>query len=178
MRHVEPPFERVYDLGGLGRAGDGLTIALNEESRARLAKWADIEAVDKYEAAVSLRRLSANRFEYQARLVADIVQSCVVTLEPVNSHIEREFSRELHFQEHSPRSEPHAEALTIAAADDEAPEEIESLEFDVAKPLLEEFCLSIDPYPRAPGVAFAPPATHEPASESPFAALKSLKVRR
>jgi hypothetical protein len=177
MKHG-PPFERIYDLGDLGRAGDAVTIALNEECRARVAKWANIEAVETFEATIDLRRLSTNRFECQARLKADIVQSCVVTLEPVHSHIVREFIRELHFQEHKPRNEPRSEVLTIAATDDESPEGIDSLEFDLARPLLEEFCLSIDPYPRAPGVAFAPPAGEEPAPESPFAALKSLKVRR
>jgi hypothetical protein len=178
MRHREPPFDRFYNLGDLGRAGDSVTIVLNEESRARLAKWAEVVAVGKLEATVDLKKLSTNRFEYRARLEADAVQSCVVTLEPVHSHIAREFSRELHFAEHAPRREPRPEALTITAADDDAPEEIDSLEFDLAKPLLEEFSLALDPYPRAVGVAFTPPKSREQPSESPFAALKVLKVRR
>ena len=44
-------------------------------------------------------------------------------------------------------------------------------------PLLEEFVLAIDPYPRAPGVEFAAPVDAEPRPESPFAVLKALKDR-
>jgi hypothetical protein len=178
MSHREPPFERFYNLGELGRTGDSVTIALNEESRARLAKWAEVVAVGKLEATVDLTRLSAKRFEYRARLEADTVQSCVVTLEPVLAHIAREFSRELHFAEHAPRHEPRPEALTIAAADDDTPEEIDSLEFDLARPLLEEFSLALDPYPRATGVAFTAHKSREQPAEGPFAALKALKARR
>jgi hypothetical protein len=40
---------------------------------------------------------------------------------------------------------------------------------------MEEFLLAIDPYPRAPGVAFQPPEGVNEPPESPFAALKGLK---
>ena len=175
MKHGATAFVRTYDLGDLGRAGDQVAIALKESDRKRLAEWAELESVEAFEATVDLKRISANRFGYHARLSSDIVQSCVVTLEPVRSHIEREFSRDLHLvgvRHH----EPYGEALTLAAADDEAPEEIDSPDFDLAGPLLEEFSLAIDPYPRAPGVKFESPAA-EVAPESPFAALKSLKTR-
>jgi len=68
-------------------------------------------------------------------------------------------------------------SLTLAAAEDEAPEEIESLDYDLAGPLLEELSLAIDPYPRAPGVTFESPADETRSAEGPFAALKSLKER-
>jgi hypothetical protein len=63
--------------------------------------------------------------------------------------------------------------LAPGAGDDEAPEEIESTRYDVAGPVLEEFSLAIDPYPRAPGVAYEPPPDEKP--ESPFAVLARLK---
>ena len=173
MKQGGAPFVRTYDLGDLGRAGDRIAVALKESDRKRLAEWAEIESVVAFEATVELKRISANRFGYHARLSSDIVQSCVVTLEPVRSHIEREFSRELHLVDHG-RHE--GEAMTLAAADDEAPEDIESRDFDLAGPLLEEFSLAIEPYPRAPGVTFESPA-EEVAAESPFAALRSLKTR-
>ncbi len=178
MTHGEAPFEFFYRLGELSRAGDEVNIELGDAERRRLAQWAELDAVDKFAAVVSLTRLSANRFGFEARLEADIVQPCVVTLEPVRSHIERTIKRDLHLAQQSPRLAIHTEALTPAAADDEVPEEIESLEFDLAGPLLEEFSLAIDPYPRAPGVNFAQPGEQEPPPESPFAQLKALKERR
>ena len=64
-------------------------------------------------------------------------------------------------------------AVEVPLADD-LPEEIDSLHYDLAAPLIEEFILGLDPYPRAPGVAFQPPEG-EGAAESPFAVLKGLK---
>jgi hypothetical protein len=54
------------------------------------------------------------------------------------------------------------------------PEEIDSLHYDLTAPLIEEFILALDPYPRAPGVEFQAPEG-EGAPESPFAVLKGLK---
>ena len=58
---------------------------------------------------------------------------------------------------------------------EEGPEEIESLHYDLAGPVLEEYVLSLDPYPRRPGVEFAPETGPLDRPESPFSVLKSLK---
>ncbi|HUJ47014.1 MAG TPA: DUF177 domain-containing protein [Rhizomicrobium sp.] len=169
---LAPPIASFVELSDLGQAGEEVTLVANAGQRARLAEWAGLEAVDHFEAVVNLKRLSRSRFGYQASVKADITQSCVVTLEPVRSHLSFEFSRELHLAHAVPKG--WAEEVAPAPADDEGPEEIESTHFDVAAPVLEEFALAIDPYPRAAGVVFKPQAEAEE-RESPFAALKGLK---
>ena len=89
-------------------------------------------------------------------------------------HIERRFQRELHFNPALRRS-PEAPAAEDFPLEDDLPEEIGSLHYDLAAPLIEEFVLAIDPYPRAKGVEFEPPGAGEEAPESPFAVLKGLK---
>ena len=174
----ETPFEVDYDLGDLGRAGADLRVEADGEDRARIAQWADVRAVESFAATVRLRKHSANRFALDADLEADIVQNCVVTLEPVKSHISRAVHRELHLADRIRLKPNETIPLGAGAGDDEVPEEIESLTYDLAGPLLEEFSLAIDPYPRAPGVEFAaPPETPEPPKENPFAVLKALKDR-
>jgi uncharacterized metal-binding protein YceD (DUF177 family) len=170
---VAPPITSFVELSDLGQAGDEVTIAANAGQRARLAEWAGLEAVDHFEAVVNLRKLSRSRFGYQASVKADITQSCVVTLEPVLSHLSFEFARELHLAHAVPKG--WAEEAVVTPAADEGPEEIESTNFDVAAPVLEEFALALDPYPRAAGVVFKPEDEPEEARESPFAALKGLK---
>ena len=138
---------------------------------ARLARWAGVDAVRGFGAQVELRRLSRTQFSFEAELEADIVQSCVVTLDPVATHIVKQITRELHF---SPRPRAEGGELTLSAGDEDVPEEIASLDYDLAGPLLEEFALAIDPYPRKQGVSFETPADEAEPSQSPFAVLKRL----
>lgn len=172
MKSFMPPLQHNFDLGDLSQAGSVVDVAAGDAELARIAEWAGVDAVSRFQAAVNLRRLSQSRFQFDADLDADIVQSCVVTLEPVPSHITRHIARELHLASRMPAEEGE---LTLSAGDDEVPEIITSLDYDLAAPLLEEFALAIDPYPRKEGAAFAPPEEPKDAAESPFAVLKSLK---
>ena len=180
MTTETPPFQDNFYLGDLNRGGVELRLAAKAEELTRIAHWADVAAVEKFEAAIRLRKHSANSFSLDAELTANVVQECVVTLAPVKSHIERHVHRELHLTAPMRHRGDSTIALSENAGEDDVPEEIDSLEYDLAAPLLEEFALAIDPYPRAPGVEFAAPPepSGEPQKpESPFAVLKSLKNR-
>jgi len=167
-----PPLLRRFDLGDLSQAGSEVTVAADGDELARLATWAGVDAVRSFRATVSLRRISQTCFDFEADLDADIVQSCVVTLEPVQSHVARHVSRELLL---APDARPAAGELTLSAGDDDVPEAIDSLDYDLAAPLLEELVLAIDPYPRKAGAAFERPQEPGAAPDSPFAVLKTLK---
>ncbi|HEY8950066.1 MAG TPA: DUF177 domain-containing protein [Rhizomicrobium sp.] len=170
-----PPFEHIYDLSDLSSAGADVKIALKPEQRAKLAAWLEVESVEAFEATVALRKLALNRYRLDARLTCDLTQPSVVTLEPLKTRIEESFSRELHVAHRLRRAIADDEELTLAAGDDDAPEEIETSRYDLAGPLLEELSLALDPYPRAQGEAFAAPEEPGGKPESPFAVLKKLK---
>jgi hypothetical protein len=169
------PVERIYDLDRLSEAGYETEIVLNDVQRRELAGWVDVVGVNKFEGRVSLRRLSASRFAYTAHLDADIVQSCTVTLDPVYASISIDFTRSLLLVRQVKKVLDFSGELSAAAGEDDVPEEIDSTRYDLAAPLLEEFSLAIDPYPRAPGVAFEAGEKVADAPESPFAVLKALK---
>lgn len=171
-----PPFERFYDLNRLSEAGYEAAVEPDAAQRAKLAEWAELVSVERFEGLVSLKRLAPDRFAYSAHLEAAVTQSCTVTLEPVFSNIVINFSRILQLVPELRRGWEGSVELSPAAGDDEVPEEIDSTRYDLAAPLLEEFVLAIDPYPRAPGAAFAPPADADK-PESPFAALEALKAK-
>ena len=118
---------------------------------------------------LTLRKHAANSFSLDAELTADIVQDCVVTLEPVRSHIDRRIHRELHLTATVRHRGDAGIALFQHAGEDDLPEEIDSLQYDLVAPLLEELALAIDPYPRAPGVEFAAPPKTEGPADSPKA---------
>jgi uncharacterized metal-binding protein YceD (DUF177 family) len=173
-----PPLERFFDLGDLSQAGSEVVVEASPADLPGLAQWAGVEAVNGFKAAVSLKRLSQSRFTFEADLEADIVQSCVVTLEPVPSRLACHITRELHLASRLPRGlKAEAGELTLSAGDDDVPETITSLDYDLAAPLLEEFVLAIDPYPRKAGSAFAVPPEQASKPQTPFAALKSLKEK-
>jgi hypothetical protein len=169
------PLSRLYDLSDLSEGGIEVLVAANPEQRVQLAKWADIDAVDDFHALVTLRRRSGNRFAYDATVSADIVQSCVVTLEPVRSHLALNICRILHLTKLPLNAKIGPQELSPGS--EEGPEEIQDTRYNIAAPLLEEFVLAIDPYPRCPGVAFEP-ESDEDTAKGPFEMLKSLKGPR
>lgn len=169
------PLERVYNLGRLGKAGAEVDVTANASELVQLARWAAVRSMPSFAARVALKRVSPSHYTYLGEFQADVVQDCVVTLEPVRSLLKRQIRRELHLAG-SPRTTAVDDVVVEALPDDdEIREEITSLRYDLAGPLLEELALAIDPYPRAPGAAFVVPAKPITTMESPFAVLKNLK---
>lgn len=170
------PLERFHDLSALPVAGYELNIVPGTEELRALAKWAGVEDVSRLKAHVSVRAQSKTRFLEEAQLDAEIVQSCVVTLQPVRTHIARSFTRVLHLMPGVHRFADQGGPISATAVAEEAPDEIDSPVYDLGAPLREELALAIDPYPRAPGVAFEPPADND-RPQSPFAVLEGMKRR-
>jgi uncharacterized metal-binding protein YceD (DUF177 family) len=171
------PLAHVYNLARLGNSGDMVTFAADEGERAAIARWAGILSLGRMDTKVEIKKLGPVRFGLDFTLSAEVTQACVVTLEPVAARLEHRFHRELLFagpSRHKPVPES-APDVVLDSLEEEGPEEISSLHYDLAAPVLEEFALALDPYPRCPGVAFEPPPEAVVAPESPFAVLKSLK---
>ena len=129
------PLAHPYNLNRLGQSGDTVTVGPPDEERTALARFADVLHVDDFVGQVELKKSAANRFHLDFTLTADIRQACVVTLVDVPSHIERRFARELHFSPGSRRAPEMPSAETVSL-DDDLPEEIDSLHYDLAAPLI------------------------------------------
>lgn len=168
------PLERLHDLADVPESGFEIAIAATAGERKRLADWAGVNEVSRLSGHIRVRRQSRARFLLETDFEAGIVQTCVVTLAPVNVHIERHFERALQLAPRLPRFVDKGGQVAPASADENAPDEIESTQYDLAGPLREEFALAIDPYPRAQGVEFAPPEDND-GPESPFAVLGRLR---
>lgn len=173
------PLAHSYNLARLGNAGDDVRFSADEAERGRIAKWTDIPSVEKLDVRVRIQKLETDRFGLAFELDADVTQSCVVTLEPVPAQIRHSFSRELVFvgpsRHRADEAKKQAAESEIVVDLEEGPEEITSLHLDLAAAVLEEFVLSLDPYPRRPDVKFSPETGDSAPPESPFAVLKGLK---
>jgi hypothetical protein len=170
------PLGHLYNLGRLGQAGDTVKFAADPQQLTAIAAWSGVLSLEAFAVTVEIKKLGPTRFRLDYRLAARITQACVVTLEPVPTAMTRDFSRELHFigNTRRPAGESGGDPV-LDPGTEEGPEEIESLHYDLAGPALEEYSLALDPYPRAPGAAFAPESEVPEARDSPFAVLRALK---
>ena len=98
-------------------------------------------------------------------------QTCVVTLEPLDSVVEEPV--DLLFTPQA--AEVPAEEVSLRA-DEEPPEPLVDGRVDLGAIATEFLLLGLDPYPRKPGAQFAAPQV-DTGGAHPFAALEALKKR-
>jgi uncharacterized metal-binding protein YceD (DUF177 family) len=177
-----PEFSRPVDVESLGMSPVRLDIHADAEERANLARRFGLVELRSLSANVALERDAAGDVSLSGRLKAEVVQTCVVSLEPVHSTIDVRFDRVF-----SPAAEPDmesAEEVFLAPEDDEPAERLAGGVIDVGEAVAETLGLEIDPFPRAPGAVFTgaetgrPDAVQHTGKSGPFAALAKLKTRR
>lgn len=178
-----PEFSRPVDVETLGApAATHFDIRANPEECANLARRFGLDQLDSLAASVSVARNLAGDVGLSGQFKAEVVQTCVVTLEPVRATIEARFARVFSPSAQS-GTEPFDEIFLDPEAD-EPPEPLEGGVVDVGEVVAEALGLEIDPFPRAPGAVFAgaPPepseAAKNPEKSGPFAVLAKLKQRR
>lgn len=98
------------------------------------------------------------------RIVADIVQACVVTLEPVAQHIDAPV-----YQRFSARAEEEE------GEDEDPVEPIVEDAIEVGDVIVQNLALALDPYPRAPDAEFEEVDDEAGKPTGPFAALAALR---
>ena len=166
---------RIDSMPPEGRA---ISLAPDGAIRAALAGALGVKAVERL--AVELR---ATRFRggmrVQGRLAADIVQPCVVTLEPVRQAIDEPIDRVFLPADDKAVARPADDEVFVDVEGEDLPDTFEGHEADLSDMIVETLALAIDPYPRAPGASLEgiglPQDEPEP---SPFARLQALRDRK
>ena len=169
-------FSRALAVDGIGEDEISMTIDAGLDERQALARRFQLSAIDSLVAEVRVRAEAGGRL-YVARgcVSADVVQNCVVSLEPVPARVEESFTAVFHRAE-VPAAEDLA-GLTLGVDTDwDDPEPIEDGTIDVGELAAQHLSLALDPYPRAPGVdGEATPALNTTNRTSPFSVLRDLK---
>lgn len=167
-----PAISRPIELERIGAEATVHRVEIGEQDRAALAAELGLIAVSALSAEFGLRRDRDGTIRLEGRLAAEIVQSCVVSLEPVEQIIDEPI--ELRFVERQPgnRSSP----VDIEPTGEDPPEIVSGPFLDLGPIVVEHFILAIDPYPHAPGAeAPANPAGDgEEVRDSPFSGLAGL----
>jgi uncharacterized metal-binding protein YceD (DUF177 family) len=149
--------------------GSHLALVADQAARANLRTLAGLRELPRLESAIDIVR-HGKGLHATGRLSATVGQTCVVTLEPVETTVDEAI--DVVFL-------PAAADVAAATQNegDETPEPIVDGVADVGAVVSELFLLGIDRYPRKPGAVFAPPVADEDRSPeaSPFAPLAKLK---
>lgn len=166
-----PEFARPVQIDHVGPAWQSHALEADAAERAALAQRFGLLDLPALTAEVKLRRVRAGRYiEAALHLTAEVVQSCVVTLEPVAARVE-DSGRELYGPTGGGPETPE-EVLV----DPDSPEPLEGPSLDLGEIVAQHLALALEPYPRSPGAAGPGEAAAEAAARpSPFAGLAALK---
>lgn len=116
--------------------------------------------------------LPGGGYRLSGEIHADVVQACIVTLEPVPAHVADRFSSEF-WADHA-HLDSEGEKSILDGADIEP---LSNGVIDAGRIIFESLSGAIDPYPRKQGAEFdwQDPAALDLARTSPFAVLAKLK---
>lgn len=166
---------RLVSVRRINDAGLAETISATPKELITIAHYLHLPEVKGLTADVVMARWRGKGVRVTGALKADVVQTCVVTLDPLDAHIEAEFERRFLPDE---KSESEGETNDVFVDPDaEDPPEPLTHEIDLGEILVEELSLNLDPYPRKAGVAFEGESAAEPARANPFAVLAKLKPK-
>lgn len=195
----EQEWSHFFSVEDLSDVAEAVTIQADEGARARLCqRLNDVEEIKALTATLNLIREQGGRVIYvYGALTADIVQSCVVTLEPIDIRIEEDVQgwfadkestvsfvaakRERDYERSTEKS-THGEIEMMSEQDD--PEPIIGGFIDLGELLTQHLSLAIPPYPHKDGVKYefgdddVQIEDDSPLKKNPFEALKDWKEGR
>lgn len=171
MNDVPPlPYSEPLRLHHIG-AGVQRRLTPDAETCKRVARALDLQALEGFEVDINLVP-TVSGWRLDGRVMADAVQTCGLTLEPLPVHIDRKFSIQM---VEATEREPDEDAEIDLELDDDSADQIEGGSLDLGQYAVEQLALSLDPFPRKPGAVFEQPK--EPGEISPFSVLKSLQSK-
>lgn len=177
---IQAEFSRIFVVEHLGEDEEVQEIEATAAERAALAERFGLLKLDSLAATVRLKRMRGGAVRVRGGFEAEVVQSCVVTLAPVASHLAERFSLV-----YSPDvTVAGVGEVEVSLDEEEAPEPLVGGAIDIGETVAQCLALALDPYPRAPGARLAgrygarPPGRKaETGEEGPFAALAALKKK-
>lgn len=163
-------------------SGMEVPFEAGEKTLKELAKRFGIPEVVSLVGSAKVRPYRKAGLTVEASFKAEVVQNCVVTLDPVHQKVDESFTQR-YLPEHM--IEPEAEQVAtereiqIDIEAEDSPEPMMGNGVEIGEAVAERLALALDPYPRKAGVSFEPPAKEDgdaPESKpNPFAALEKLK---
>jgi len=168
------PWSVPVRLDEIPETGLHLDLEADAPTRAAVAAAAAVNEVPRLAASFDLARHGREGMHVVGTVFAQVLQTCVVTLDPVENQIEEGI--DIVFAAPTALG-PAANELNLGAEAVEPPETLIDGVVDLGAVATEFLMLAIDPYPRKPGAVFEPPQNAD-AGSHPFAALAALRSGR
>jgi uncharacterized metal-binding protein YceD (DUF177 family) len=170
----------------IGETGRNAGFQASPEQCLSLARELGLIACNSLTVAYKIRSLHRGRYRVSGTINADVVQACVVTLEPVPALLSEVMDLEFWPVEQlaaeakpgvtSEASDELSDTADFAALGDEPAEPIEQGRIALGRVVYELVSAALDPYPRKPGAEFSW-ASKDDGAVKPFAALAKLKLK-
>ncbi len=161
---------------------DGLAVRFEgtDKERTALARGHGLLDVQSFACDLVVTKWRGDGVKIAGKLVAEVTQQCVVTLEPLEGRVETDFEG-VFIPENSKLARlatGERGEIMVHAESADLPETFSGTTIDAGALAEEFFELALDPYPRKPGADFQQPQAAGDAAESPFARLSALKGAR
>lgn len=171
MEHkAKSPVSFIAHVARLPQKGMSVVIDAGEKERAALATAHELVAVKHYRAELLVVPWKRNGVKVSGTVEADIVQECVVTLDPVENHV-GEAVEAVYLPEDSKLGRLGFDGggeIVLDAEGPDSPETFSGDTIDVGALAEEFFGLGIDPYPRKAGAEVAAAEDKESESDGPL----------
>ena len=177
---VSHGFRRLVTARKIGESGALQDVTATANELVQIAVFLGLEEISDLSCRMTLSRWRAKGIKLKGSLMATVVQTCVVTLEPVRNAVSAKFERR--FLPPDMLEGEHSQHEVLIDPEGEDPPEPMMNEIDLGEVVVEELTLNLDPYPRSQGPAFAAAvgdtdSDREKEREKPFAALAKLKQK-
>jgi hypothetical protein len=169
---TDRPWSVALAVEEISEEGKHVELSADKATCEAIARVVGVRNVLELSATFDLMR-HGNGVHITGQVNAKVGQTCVVTLDPIESDIEE--TVDVEFQPAPDEVSGNDETAKKAKADD-PPEPLVGGVIDLGHVATEFLMLAIDPYPRKPGAKFVPPKTADEDAH-PFAALEALKKR-
>lgn len=173
------PLSHPIRVEAIRQRGTEIVLKAEPQQLAGIAAMLDLASLEALEARYTLTR-NGDRVKLEGRIAAELHQTCVVTLEPFPVRLDVPVKLDFAPQDDALLAARRGDAddaeidIEVLLNEEDPPEPIADGVIDLGAITLEFLALSLDPYPRKPGVSFEAPAA-ESGDLSPFAALAKLK---
>jgi uncharacterized metal-binding protein YceD (DUF177 family) len=152
-------------------------IEADPVAREAMAELAEVREIRSAHASFDVTLGKGGRVHVAGRVRALVGQTCVVTLDPMESAIDEAIDLEFAPPEQIPElSDLVHEAEESEEEIPDPPEPITNGMIDLGRIATDALFLAIDPYPRKPGAVFEPKLEAADPQDHPFAVLKALKA--